>query len=158
MRQSEFNYRIQQVGNNDFDHLFFYCPKCFQNLRNYSMPKHIFQYHFDIIDEYLTPNEISICCADLMDNEYKKAKESLKNFISLAILFKKNNIKGVSKQKQKAKEQIGFLKAINIGNELEQEVEKAKKYLLKVLPININKNKKRKYKPIINKIKNNENY
>lgn len=34
-----------------------------------------------------------------MNNEYKKERESLKNFISLAILFKKNNIKGISKQK-----------------------------------------------------------
>jgi hypothetical protein len=122
------------------------------------MPKHIFQYHFDIIDEYLTPNEISICCADLMNNEYKKARESLKNFISLAILFKKNNIKGISKQKQKAKEQIDFFKTINIANELEQEVEKAKKYLSNILPININRNPKRKYKEIMNKIIINEDY
>lgn len=81
---------------------------------------------FDLIDEFLTLNEISICCVDLMNNEYKKERESLKNFISLAILFKKNNIKGISKQKQKAKEQIDFFKKINIANALEQEVEKQK--------------------------------
>ena len=151
MRQSEFNYRICEMENNEFDHLFFYCPKCYQHLRNYSMPKHIFQYHFEIIDDYLSSNDIAICCADLMDNEFNKAKESLKNFISLAILFKKNNIKGMSKQKIKAQEQIEFFKTINISNQLDNKVEKAKKYLSKILPININRNKKRKYKQIINK-------
>lgn len=57
-----------------------------------------------------------------MNNEYKKERESLKNFISLAILFKKNNIKGISKQKHTN----WFFKKINIANALEQEVEKQK--------------------------------
>ena len=153
MSQSQFNYNICRVESSLFTRLFFYCPKCFINLRHYSVPPHIFQYHFTSIDEYLNNRDICFCCSKLMSNEFQKIKTSLEFFINLAVIFTNTNSKGTNLWKRETNASIEYLKNLNIKEQLNKKTKDARIYLSKNLPKNNNKYKKRKYKKVINKIR-----
>ena len=148
MRQSKFNNEIYQVSIKEFRMLYFYCPVCSQKYRQYSIPYHIFQYHFPLVEKYLNQKEIANCAAKLMQNEYKKIDKSLKFYGELAVLFSGCNYRGNNETIFEADNSLNILKNLDFESKyLNISVEQAKEYLTKILPINKNKNKIRNYKP-----------
>ena len=149
MRQSKFTHLICNIELKRFRKLLFMCPICSNTFRNFSMPYHIFQYHFDDIENHLTKKEIAKCCSMLMEKEYKKFEIAFKNFIDLSILFRDCDIRGVSIWREKAENSIEALINLKIKNFYKNlTVEDAKNNLSMTLPLNKNKNAKRKYKKI----------
>lgn len=146
--QYEFNSNICCIDQNIFRSvLLFFCPKCNLSLRHYSMPFHIFEYHFKHINEYLTEKQIAFGCAKIMMNEYKKIKTSLKFFAELAILFKHCRFSGSSIWREDAEQQIKELENMDIKKVyFSNSISEAKEELERKLPINKNRNKTRKYK------------
>ncbi len=146
--QSEFNQKIYPTNKDEFNSLFFYCPVCNINLRHFSMPYHIFQFHFKFIKGYLSQRDIALGCAKLMELEFIKVKSSLEFFSELAVLFTKCEFTGASYWRRNAKSQINELKNLNIKEYFNKTEEQVIKELQKKLPVNINRNKKRNYKPL----------
>lgn len=149
IKQSVFNHKIYHIDQNQFNSLFFYCPVCNGNLRHYSMPFHIFEFHFSYIDEYLSKREIARFCAKLMDQEYIKIKSAIEFFSELAILFSKNEFVGATIWRCNAKSQINEIQNLRINEKYFNKTEsQVKEVLRKKLPVNRNRNKNRKYKPL----------
>lgn len=152
MNLGAFNTYIYQITIDVFRRLFFYCPICGANFRQYSLPYHIFQNHFNNIDEYLSEREIAMSCAILMKKEHKKIDLSLNIFSQLATLFESCKYKGNSEIIHDAEESINVLKELKIEERyFNATLEEAKNTLNNILPINKNKNIKRLYKPRVRK-------
>ncbi|MBR4414248.1 MAG: hypothetical protein IKS59_02900 [Aeriscardovia sp.] len=153
MTQSIFNHRIYKTSLKEFRDLFFRCPKCDQVFRNFSLPGHIFQFHFETINEYLTDKEIANASANLMNKEFNKIQKSLEIYSNLAIIFLNSNRKGYSQCRNDALETINYIKNYNLEKVLNKNIDDARKYLETILPINKNKNKNRQYRKRIKKQK-----
>lgn len=150
MQQNEFNSKIGKLDNDLFRSLlFFYCPECKVPLRHYSMPFHIFEFHFEYINKYLNHKDIANGCAKLMNNEYNKIKNALENFSELAIVFKNCNFRGQSIWRNEANEQIDDIVKLNVFEQyFKRPLGEALRNLEKKLPMNKNKNNGRKFKSI----------
>lgn len=149
MSQNQFNRNFLFIQADSFRKLSFYCPLCKKDFKHYSMYYHIFQVHFNSINQFLSEREIANSCAKLMNNEYKKINNSLKLFTELAILYKSCNFAGGSEWKDMADKQIEKLKNLNINKTyFMKNLDEVKKLLSQSLPLNKNKNntKKRTFK------------
>jgi hypothetical protein len=145
----EFNNLIYPIDLNIIRCLFFYCPLCEDCLRHYSIMYHIFQNHFQYINEYLTPKQIANCCANIMQKEYQKIQNSLRIFSEVATIFNDCQFIGVSEWSYNARKEIEELKNIDIEKTyFSISVDEAKKSIEKKLPINKNKKRNRKYKAV----------
>ena len=152
MNLGAFNIYIFQITIDVFRRLFFYCPICLENFRQYSLPYHIFQNHFTSIDEYLSEREIAMSCAILMKKEYKKIDLALNTFSQLATLFESCKYKGNSETIHDAEQSIKDLKEMKIDEKFfNTTLNEAKNALNKMFPINKNKNRKRVYKSRVTK-------
>lgn len=145
--QSEFNLYIYPINLRDFRKLLFSCPICAKGFRHYSMAYHIFQNHFEDIYKYLSERDIAKCCAILMQKEKEKIDFSLEIFTNLAILFKNCEFRGASQWREVAQKSIKEIKTLDIdrkyfGYSVKDVIQK----LIKTLPLNKNKNVKRKYR------------
>lgn len=147
MRLSEFCYKIMQIKLNKFRKLYFYCPLCEKNYRNYSIPYHIFQSHFVEKDNYLSPREIAKGCASLMENEYIKIKNSLTLFSQLSILYKSTEFRGMGEWAIKADDMITDIIDMDIENTyFNASLDDVNKELSLIFPINKDKKCKKKEK------------
>ena len=72
MRFGQFCYRIYKIKLRNFRKLYFYCPICGKIYKNYSIPFHIFQFHFKEREQYLTTREIAKGCANCWKRNSKK--------------------------------------------------------------------------------------
>ena len=148
MKLSRFNDDISRITIKEFRELYFYCPICNQRYRQYSIPFHIFQFHFDEIHKYLNPKEIANCCAMLMNKQYKKIDKAIKIYSYLAILFDGCDYKGNNEEIFNANNSLDIIKNLYISKSyFNLSIEEAKNNLRKILPINKNRNKIRSYKP-----------
>ena len=144
--QSEFNHQIYPTNLKQFRKLIFYCPICREYRKHSSMDFHIFEYHFEHIDEYLTEKQIAHGCSKLIKNEYKKIKNSLQFFSELADLFSQCFILGYSDWRINTNNYIEEIKNLNIANIYFSSSNKHIKDVLKLkLPVNICRNKRNKY-------------
>lgn len=146
MSEAEFNNKIYFLKQNHFRKLIFYCPICEKNLKHYSMDFHIFEYHFEHIDDFLNIRQIAHGCSKLLENEYKKIKKSLLLFSELAELFMQCSFIGYSNWRSNTNSYIRELKYLNISKLYFSNSNKEIKEILKMkLPVNKSRAKKDKY-------------
>lgn len=146
LSQCDFNSEIFKTDLRIFRKLLFFCPICSKGFRNYSMPYHIFQNHFDQIEAYLTEKEIARCCAKIMKMEKEKIESSLDIFSDLALLYNRCKLGRSSQWRDIAEESIKEIKTLNIEkNYFNKSQKEIMNNLTRILPINKNKNEKRKY-------------
>lgn len=149
LRQCEFNSEIFQTDLKTFRKLIFSCPICSNGYRNYSIPYHIFQNHFEQINKFLTEKEIAKCCSKLLQLEKEKIEISLNNFSNLALLYDNCKFRGNSLWRQMTNDSILKIKRLNVEKIYFKKSQKeVMDNLSRNLPINKNKNDKRKYKEI----------
>lgn len=144
--QSEFNHQIFPTNLKQYRKLIFYCPVCHEYRKHFSMDFHIFEYHFEHIDEYLTEKQIAHGCSKLIENEYKTIKNSLQLFSELADLFSQCFILGYSDWRTNTNNYIEEIKNLNIAKLYFLSSNKHIKDVLKMkLPVNNCRSNKNKY-------------
>jgi len=142
MRLGQFCYRIYKIKLRNFRKLYFYCPVCGKKYKNYSIPFHIFQFHFTEREQYLTSREVAKACANLLEKEFKKIKHSIILFSQLSILYKAQKFRMVAEWAWKAENMINEIMELNIGKTyFKKNVENTIEELSLILPINKNKKK-----------------
>ncbi len=149
MSQSTFNFKIYNIDLKNFRGLLIACPICNHEFRHYSIPDHIFQYHFKSVDEFLTKREIAHGCERLMRKMYKKINDSLNIFSDLSTLFNNCQFRGNSLWRNNAVDLINDLKNMKMKDKyFNNNIKEARKGLEEKLPLNSNKNKRRMYKEL----------
>lgn len=144
MSQNDFNYNIYNIDIKVLRSLYFACPKCEAPYRHFSMAFHIFQNHFENIEEILSKRDIAHSCAKLMENEFKKIENSLEIFSELAIIYKTCEFTGDSAWRTNINYKIETLKQLNIEKKFFRiSKEEAFHLLDKRLPLNKNKRYKK---------------
>ena len=142
MKLGQFCYRIYQIKLRTFRKLYFFCPICGKNYKNYSIPFHIFQFHFNEREKYLSSREIAKGCANLLEKEFKKIKNSLTLFSQLSILYKAQEFGMVAEWAWNTENMINEIMELNIGETyFKKSVENVIEELSLILPINKNKKK-----------------
>lgn len=143
----KFNNFFHPIDLKTFRNLFFYCPICEKKMRNYSISYHIFQKHFIKAEKYLSQNEMANGCANLIEKEYKKIKNSLQNYGELATFFRALKIRRFNYWSYNAENMINEIKGMNIEKlYFNTSLNEVKDNLIKKLPLNKNKNKNMHYK------------
>ena len=144
MSQNDFNSYIGNIDLKLLRKLYFACPICGKCYRHFSMSFHIFQSHFEKIEEYLSNKVIARCCAKLMKSEYKKIKNSLQTFSELSAIFKNCQYSGNSLWRSNAENEIDNLEKLNIQKMImEISKDKAMHLLGQKFPLNKSKRYKK---------------